>query len=47
MPIVIRTGRHRNQRTSGDYSVINISQNIEENHGDLMRLAITQAPEKT
>ena len=39
------TGRHRNQRASGnhtDYSITNIGQNTEKCPGDLIRLAVTQ-----
>ena len=40
------TGRVRNQRTSGDYSIIKISQNTEKSPGGPMRLAVTQIPLK-
>ena len=41
------TGRHGNNRTSGDhpnYSIIKIGQNTEKSPGDLRRLAVTQSP---
>ena len=40
----------RNKRTSGDhpnYSIAEIGQNTKKSDGDLMRLAVSQAAEKT
>ena len=46
---LLETGRLGNKRTDvdhPDYSITKISQNTEKSPGDLMRLAITQTPEK-
>ena len=47
--IVTRTEGLENKGTSGDhpnYSIVEIKQYTEKNHGNLRRLAITQTPEK-